>query len=92
MPTPTEQSLITLAKQKRLIELGQRLLVNQPSIREIWDHSGYTGIVIEEFLEVSLRDETLVVKCEFPIDDDADSNLGHIYINLDKENKFVADF
>ena len=81
-----------LERQAKLANFGRTLLSEQPSISDIWERSGYTGIFIEKFLEVSLVNENLVVKCEFPIDDDADSNLGHIYISLDDENEFVAEF
>jgi len=85
-------SLETLNDQAKLIELGQNLLIKQPSISPIFNYSGYSGIFIEKFLEAHLKDTQLVVKCEFPIDDDADTNIGYIFISLDDEKKFVAEF
>jgi hypothetical protein len=92
MANQTAASLEVLAKQARLITLGQKLLTEQPSIYEIWEHSGYSGIFIDEFLTATLVDSNLMVKCRFPIDDDADSNIGNIFISIDDEDKFVAEF
>ena len=82
-----------LTEQQRLITLGQQLLTGVNSVTVIFEQSGYSGIVVEDYLSAELDKETLIVRCQFPDEGDTgpEDNVGNVYITIDG-NEFKAEF